>query len=209
MELINKYTNVWEATDGSGLIFNSAKKPERVRVVVLETMNSASPSEGEIELAGLRHLRSVTCHDRPSGLGEGTTWGSNTIYTIYRLDHGWYEARTVISRMSGFGPQFYGHGGHTSELFDALCQSLTEHQLWDVLDMLIRTYNHATDVSRQREFRRLAEAFVDGRLVKRKVRGANQVEVKVKPVMPKPGPDGSVAMEIGLGPIPGVPALVR
>ncbi|GMU20574.1 MAG: hypothetical protein AMXMBFR13_06710 [Phycisphaerae bacterium] len=208
MEFDNKYSNVWEATDGSGLVFNCDRQPEKIRVVLLESSNGMSLPVYEIRLASLKHVRSVTCHDRLTGLGK-VTWGSNTSYTVCHLDDGPYDAGMVIARMSGFGPQFFCCGGRTRrELFDGLCQFLTEHQLWDLLDLLVRTHQYGTETAKAAEFRRLAEAFVGGRLVKRKVRGKGQFEVAVKPVPPTPNPDGSISMQIGLGPIPGIPALV-
>ena len=61
---------------------------------------------------------------------------------------------------------------------------------------------------RAAEFPRIAEAFVDGRLRKRKRCGTNEYRVEVKPVPPTPNPDGSFTLQVGLDPLPGVPALV-
>jgi hypothetical protein len=204
MELVNKHSDVWEAIDGSGLIFSCTQRPEQVQVLTLETCNEVDPGVHVIPLAALKHVRSVGCHGRDRDRYGGIGWGSSIRYALYLNESRIGMLDVVVSQMGGCGPRFFGAvGGEMPETFLALCGILSEHQLWDVLNLLVRTYDFAWRRAGAAEFKRVAQAFVDGRLRKRKQRGTEQYRVDIAP-----GPDGMSTMPVGLEPVPGVPALV-
>jgi hypothetical protein len=161
MELRRKYEsealrNVWEAVDESGLIFNSSTKPENVRVLTLETCNEADPGEHVCPLANLKHVRSVGCHERDKDKYGGAGWGSSVRYAVY-LNEGHGMEQVIIAQMGGAGPRFFGaQGSEMPGTFTGLCQGLPEHQLWDVLNLLVRTYDFAWRRAKAAEFKRVA-----------------------------------------------------
>lgn len=138
----------------------------------------------EVKTAEWKHLARASFGP---ARGEGTRWtGDSHRYDIYR-----YDGEDIFNKLAW--AVRYSHGGgqgwfvyrphsrnKTSPIEHAL--ALPEPQRWDVCNFLCESVERTATEAARDQYTRVAEAFVDGRLKKRRKDGRVRVEILPKVV---------------------------
>lgn len=141
----------------------------------------------DVKTSEWKHIvRATFGQARPSGLSSDVCWTGNSYrYDIYRYNgKGIYDTGAWALRFShGGGNGWLTHRplkGETTPLEHAV--ALAEPLRWDICHFLYESVEKTAHEAARDKYREMANAFVDGRLKKRRQDGQVRVEILPKVV---------------------------
>lgn len=139
----------------------------------------------EVKTAEWKHVSRATFGPaRGTRNGSGGWTGNSHRYDIYRYaGTDIFNERAWAVRYSHGGGQgwflYRPLSGKTTPMEHAV--SLPEPQRWDVCNFLCESVERTATEAARDEFNRIAHAFAQGRLRKRKIRGTDKYRITVEP----------------------------
>jgi hypothetical protein len=174
----------WKTEDLVQIFFQGVSKPTTVEAFIVGHTGIVKPISVPIPLPELEFIGAGLFGEaRPCSFSSTTKWtGDAYKYGIYRRVNRIEREQIVVLRQDGSGIHAYvAEGSSGRELWEHLCASLRQEQLWDLCHMLTGTHEKARkDASSERQGL-IFRAFTEGRLVKRKIRGQSTYKVTLLP----------------------------
>lgn len=173
----------WVSTDGSNLILRGNVEPTEVIADLIGHSGLVNGPTRRLQLAQFAHLRSLPGGSRPTGR-PGVNWtNAHQTFAVYSYDNGdWSKPEIVFSQYHG-GGAFFAIVDQLDfhKTFSPLVETLPDHAIYDLIQAMIGSYNKGKNDGANVTEKRLCEAFVEGRLKKRKQPGLNVYKVHVEP----------------------------
>lgn len=182
---LNQFDN-WISTDPAEINFGAMKyfdqvimpePPEDVKVVRI--LDSGTPNR-TIPLECLNYIKTI----------KGSIREETSRYTTEHQQFHLYEntmfrrkaRKVVICSVNGSGNHWFSIDSLDKDNSLLLTSdTMSENVMWDLLDTMTRAYLVGKSHGINEQDRYLKEAFVDGRLKKRKNRGQNTYKITVEP----------------------------
>jgi len=175
------------AADGSLIAFYNRPVPETVEALAGGHISIVTGPTRMIDPRKLEPIRIVRCgplddEKKPvrhlNGDERSRRWTTPVVHGVYLYSTGHGRPEIVLTSGGGAGHEFMvldqldAHEG-----FLEMAITLSETAVWDIVHALFGTYRKANEEGRQF----VRQAFVDGRLKKRKRRGQDSYTVTIEP----------------------------
>jgi hypothetical protein len=167
----------WRTDDEAHLCFNEAgpEQPQTIRCYNMHDYINRGETR-EVPVSALEFLGAgIFGEARPSGLGPTTRWtGDSHRYGIYRNSSGLYRDGIVMLECHGGGMVGYAFDSKTAgETWERIVASFPPEIIWNLCNQIADAHRATQEAVR----RRVYQAFVEGRLKKR--RRHNQIYVEL------------------------------
>ena len=145
---------------------------------VRNNSNLVEPPTIEIPLSELKLIVSTKCEPR----GGTTKWDSNTTCGAYQWDRPHGKPGLVIYQVNGTGNHFmFMHQLELLHSFRVIVGDAPPIVLWDLIQSWFSTYGRGKEHATEAVTTKYKQAFVDGRLKKRKKRNEETFKVWIEP----------------------------
>lgn len=175
------FGHYWHTDDPADLAFNESgsEQPQTVRCYNMQ--NHLNKGEfRQVPVAPLQYLATGNFGEaRLSGIGSTTRWtGDSHRYGIYRNPTGLYRDGIVILECHGGGMYGYAFDNLVAgETWEYIAAHFKPEMIWNLCNQIAHAYRTARDAVQHE----IHQAFLEGRLKRRRKGGKQWVQIVERP----------------------------